>query len=330
MDYMFNNCISLKTINFDFTLISDLNNMNIISSKYMFNNCISLTNIFIYKIKFSNIMNNMFSNCISLKSVVLNDFYDYGDYINISHIFYNCTSLDSLIYPSQYIDIPNDMSFSFAYCSSLKKLHLEFGYFLYHDDYYLIINNNNTMSNAFRNCSSLTSINLDFELLYEDMSFTFMGCTSLTDIETMYGFFYIPGTKYLRGLFQDCHSLRYLEYSEFMYSFELVDISYLFAGSSILHVNFSNLETTNITNYEGMFYDCSELDDLDISSFTTNNLPDLNLSIFKGSYDRYTFLTINEEFLRRIYVPSHFQIIITTPKKYNYSYGNISNSNSMK
>ena len=40
MDYMFNNCSSLTSINFDFKEKNDSNNMNIISSKFMFNNCL--------------------------------------------------------------------------------------------------------------------------------------------------------------------------------------------------------------------------------------------------------------------------------------------------
>ena len=306
MDYMFNNCSSLTSINFDFKEKSDSNNMNIISSKFMFNNCIFLTYLYLPKIKFYKNLNNMFSNCISLKTLILSDFNYIGSGLNMSYMFYNCTSLDSLIFPSEGMNLPNDMSYSFAYCSSLKKLDLEFS-FVYYDDF----NYKNTMSSIFRNCTSLISVGLKFELYYEDMSYAFMGCSSLENIETKYrkNYFF---AKYLNGMFIDCYSLYdfyFIENAEY-YS-ALIDISYMFSGSSVRIINLSNFWTPNITNYEGLFYGCENLSSVDLSSFTHNNLPDSNLSIFKGNYIDYTILVINKEFLNRIQVPPNFEIKIS-------------------
>jgi hypothetical protein len=229
-----------------------------------------------------------------------------GSGLNMSYMFYNCTSLDSLIFPSEGMNLPNDMSYSFAYCSSLKKLDLEFS-FVYYDDF----NYKNTMSSIFRNCTSLISVGLKFELYYEDMSYAFMGCSSLENIETKYrkNYFF---AKYLNGMFIDCYSLYdfyFIENAEY-YS-ALIDISYMFSGSSVRIINLSNFWTPNITNYEGLFYGCENLSSVDLSSFTHNNLPDSNLSIFKGNYIDYTILVINKEFLNRIQVPPNFEIIIS-------------------
>ena len=127
MDFMFNNCTNLKSVNFDFTTNENLNNIIIISSQFMFNNCISLTIIILSKLQFyfSN-MNNMFSNCISLDTIRFNNFRFYDGYINISHMYYNCSLLVSLYFPTQYMNNPNDMSYSFAYCNSFTKLELVF------------------------------------------------------------------------------------------------------------------------------------------------------------------------------------------------------------
>lgn len=238
MDYMYNNCSSLTSINFEFKEQRDSNNMNIISSMFMFNNCISLTYLYLTKIKFNKNLNNMLSNCISLKTLILSDFIYIGSGLNMSYMLYNWTSLDSLIFPWEGKNLPNDISYSFSYCSSLKKLNLEFN-FVYCDDF----NYKNTMQNIFRNCTSLISVGLKFELYYEDMNYSFMGCSSLEFIETKYrkNYFF---AKYLNGMFIDCYSLNnfyFIENAEY-YSL-LIDISYIFSGSSVTSVNLSNFLT---------------------------------------------------------------------------------------
>ena len=307
MDYMFNNCTSLTSINFDFKKTNDSNYMNIISSKFMFNNCISLTYLYLSKINFNKNLNNMFSNCILLETLILRDFNYRESGLNMSYMFYNCTSLVSLVFPSQGMNLPNDMSYSFAYCSSLKKIDLEFGSF-YYDELSEI---KNTMSNIFRNCTSLVSVGLKFEFNYEDMSYAFMGCSSLESIETRYRHNYFF-TKYFNGMFIDCYSLMDFYFIEEANYYEfLIDISYMFSGTSVREIDLSKFETKNITNYEGLFYGCKDLSSVDLSSFTHNDLPDSNLSIFKGNYNDYTILVVNEEFLSRIQVPSNFHIIIS-------------------
>ncbi len=81
----------------------------------------------------------MFKNCKNLKEVYLSkiklkykagDSYDNGKdysseyYNSINYMFYNWSSLTSVNFPSSKI-IPLDMSYSFAYCSSLKEFVLD-------------------------------------------------------------------------------------------------------------------------------------------------------------------------------------------------------------
>ena len=307
MDYMFNNCTSLKSLNFDF---KKNNCTYIYSSKFMFNNCTSLTYISLYSLCFtchgsSFDINNMFSNCISLKTVVLNDFTCYNNYINMSYMFYNCPSLVSLSIPSEDMDIPYDMSYSFANCSSLKRMDLDFsGYF----------SQGKTFSNAFRNCTSLVSVNLNFYFDYEDISYAFMGCTNLETIDI--SIFCAINVKYMTGMFYGCYSLNVIDFLSYeLWTHKLIDISYMFSGCySLKKINLTII-ADNIKNYQGLFYDCYSLYNIDISSFTHNNLSDSNLSIFNGDffYD-YDYikptLFINKEFLNRTYIPSHFNIVI--------------------
>ena len=113
MNYMFNNCTNLTSINFNLNKENEY--IVIVSSKYMFNNCTSLTELYLSKINFYKNMNDMFSNCSSLETVVLSDFYYDGYNLNMSYMFYNCSSLVSLIFPSERMNIPYDMSYSFFF-----------------------------------------------------------------------------------------------------------------------------------------------------------------------------------------------------------------------
>ena len=301
-DYMFNNCINIKIINISFNINSCL------SAKNMFNNCISLTPfIFPNYLKFGSSkfffsdFNNMFSNCISLKIIDLskNELYHISD-LNISYIFYNCSSLTSLNMFNIKSLGPYDMSYSFAYCSSLKYLYLEYG------GCWGI-----SMKYAFGNCSSLTSINLNFPLRYEDKSFLFFGCISLTHINLTYSNIY---AKYMNYMFYDCHSLKYIYHPNYLTHvnyFQITDISRMFSGCfSLTSIFLDNLYTEYITNYEGLFYDCKNLIYVDISKFTHNNLSYSNLSIFNDNYPNNITIMINEEFKNRIKIPSNSTIII--------------------
>jgi len=305
MDYMFNNCKSLTSINFDFKMQKEVK-MNIISSKYMLNNCISLKEIYLNKITFQQNLNNMFSNCIQLENIYLRDFIYSGNSLNMSYMFYNCSSLVSLNFPSENLAIPNNMSYSFAYCISLKKFDLEFekeyDYSIYR-----------TMSNAFRNCTSLISINLKFPLIFDDMSYAFMGCHSLYSLET--GHFYIYSyVKYMNGMFLDCYEFDNGDFISITAG-EVIDVSYMLSNTRIAFADFSGFDTKSIINYRGLFYGCEYLSSLDISSFTHNNLPDANLSIFKGDYPSNPIIFITNEFLSRINVPSNFDLIINNNTK---------------
>ena len=75
----------------------------------------------------------------------------------------------------------------------------------------------------------------------------------------------------------------------------------MFSGcTSLTSIDLSGLVTNNISNYEGLFYDCNRLSYIDISSFTHNDLNDSNLSIFNKNIHLNPTIIINEDFYERI------------------------------
>ena len=308
LDYMFNNCTSLKSLNFENKNKNRMVYMSIISSKFMFSNCILLEHINLASIYFGGYeqlnINNMFSNCISLQTVYFNEI-SFAEKTNMSYMFYNCSSLVSFEFPSIFVERPYDMSYAFSYCSSIKKLELEFSYNILYEG--------KTMSNAFKNCTSLTSIYLNFYVDYEDTSYAFMGCTSLQKINILS--FEGYNVKYMNGMFYDCYYLYSVDFLSYgFHAQELIDISYMFSGCHYLRgVDFSMITTDKIKNYRGLFYDCFGFYYVDISSFTHNNLPDYNLSIFNNYNGHHYYykpvIYVNEDFLSKVQIPSFFEIL---------------------
>ena len=254
----------------------------------------------------------MFKNCINLKTVDLSKIklkYKDGDdngkdysseYFNsINYMFYNCSSLTSVNFSSSKI-IPNDMSYSFAYCSSLKELVLDLsGY----------NSKSKSMSNAFRNCTSLISIELTFSNEFEDLSYLFMGCTSLKIMKIPN--FFNTNVKFMNNLFYDCSSLQSIVFIPMGLSEEqkenymintsnLLDISNMFSGCTSLFYIDLKINTQNIRNYEGLFYNCNNLQFINITYFTHNNLPDSNLSIFNDKIPLNTTIFMKRDFYKRI------------------------------
>jgi len=82
----------------------------------------------------------------------------------------------------------------------------------------------------------------------------------------------------------------------------------MFSGcSSLTSIDLSKFITKNVKNYEGLFYNCPKLEYIDISPFTHNNLSKSNLSIFNYNYPLKGTIYINEDFLKRIDIPSTLQ-----------------------
>ena len=114
-------------------------------------------------------MDHMFSNCISLTSIIFNNNRDIAEKVrNISYIFYNCKSLESI----------NLSIFRNSY--NLKDI-----------------------SHMFENCLGLTAINLSY--LYaeniENIQFMFSGCRALISIEFNFNNNYIKNFIYKIILF---------------------------------------------------------------------------------------------------------------------------------
>ena len=206
--------------------------------------------------------NEMFKNCINLESVDLSNIkldyipgksdkngqYYSSEYFNsINYMFYNCSSLTSVYFPSSNF-YPQDMSYAFAFCSSLISIYIQFSIYVKY------------MNNLFYNCKSIQVLN--FTLFNSENNIIQHGVLNTSN---------------------------------------LIDISQMFSGcSSLISIDLSWINTTNVRNYEGLFYNCDLLNDINIVTFTHNDLPDEKLTIFNDKIPLEPTIYMNEEFYDRI------------------------------
>ena len=207
--------------------------------------------------------NEMFKNCINLESVFLsiikldyipgksdkNGQYYSSEYFNsINYMFYICSSLNSVYFPSSNF-YPQIMSYAFAFCSSLIfAVNIPISIHVTH------------MNNLFYNCKSIQVLN--FTLFNSENNIVRQGVLNTSN---------------------------------------LFDISQIFSNcSSLISIDLSWILTTNVSNYEGLFYNWDLLYDINIVTFTHNDLPDEKLTIFNDKIPLEPTIYMNEEFYDRI------------------------------
>ena len=122
MDFMFNNCSSIKEL----PDISSLNTKNVTNMSYIFNNCSSikyLPDISKWDTRNVTNMSYMFYNCSSIENLPDISKWDTRNATNMSYMFYNCSSIKNLPDISKW-DTRNvtDMSYMFNNCTSLELL----------------------------------------------------------------------------------------------------------------------------------------------------------------------------------------------------------------
>ena len=154
---VFENCISLKSINLD--ALSQLKKIG----SYSFKNCYNINNISI-PIGVTYIGPYAFENCTSLKMFSFNNNLSQLNYIN-DGVFKNCTSLININIPSS-ITIIN--KFAFQNCTALKMVQLS--------ENIIEID-----SSAFIYCENLENINFGNSITKIGSS-AFEGCTMLGDL----------------------------------------------------------------------------------------------------------------------------------------------------
>ena len=243
MNYTFYNCSSLTSIN-----LSNFNPNNLAEINSMFYGCTSLTSIDIKKFNTKKVkdMNSLFYDCSSLKSLDLSNF-NTDNTLYMNHMFYNCSSLTSIILSNFNLSNVISTDSMFYKCSNLISIQFS----------NIKLNNIDNMNYTFYECNSLTSIgliNIETNNLI-NMGYIFYNCYSLKSIAFSNN---IINTNNINYMFYNCSSLTSIDLS----SFHTSQIDYTANYYEVHGIKFYYL----VYAFEKVFYFCSNLEYLDISS----------------------------------------------------------------
>ena len=145
-----------------------------------------------------------------------------------------------------------------------------------------------TMSDMFKNCSSLTTLDLSAFNTLNVTTFNaynnvdngmFSNCSSLTTLDL--GNFNTSKVTGMVSMFSGCNNLISLDVSSFDTS-NVTNMMQLFHEcNKVSKIDVTNFNTSNVTNMSRMFYRCNNLTILDVSHFDTSNVTNMS-QLFEG------------------------------------------------
>ena len=133
----------------------------------------------------------------------------------------------------------------------------------------------------------------------------------------------------IRGFFQNCSSLEYLDVSSFDTS-SATTMMYLFAGTSIKNLDLKSFDTSKVTSMYAMFWKCKNLESVDLSTLDTTKVENFSF-MFNECPKLTTTITIRTT-VSTIYYASMFTNTATeagSKVTVNYSSGLYSKASSM-
>ena len=306
MNYMFNGCSALKSLD-----LTNFNTAKVTNMGNMFNGCSALKSLDLTNFNTANVtdMSFMFKGCSALKSLDLTNF-NTAKVTNMSFMFHGCSALTSLDLTNFNTANVTDMCFMFNGCSALTSLDLT---------------NFNTakvthMNNMFEGCSALTTIYASDKFDTDNVSYgsdMFTGCKSLKDYSDsktdhtnaycgtdgyftpVFDYAEFDGTGTLtfrRGVSKPEEAYDLNEganapaWSDQSTNINKVVFDASFANArptscckwfdmctSLTEIEgIENLNTEEVTNMGSMFYACYDLTSLDLSNFDTQNVENMS------------------------------------------------------
>ena len=286
MSYMFSDCSTLSSLD-----LSNFNTAIVTNMSYMFNGCSALSSLDLSNFNTAIVTNMryMFFNCANLSSLDLSNF-NTAIVSDMSLMFGSCSTLSSLDLSNFYTKEVRDMSYMFSRCSALTTI--------YASDKFVTSKVQSGIS-MFSACKNLKGTILNYKDSKTDHTYANCGTNGyFTPVFEYAEFDKGTGTlTFRRGLSKPkgAYALN-LEASEpgwwstHRYEIKKVvfDASFANARPTSCYYWFcncseltdiegiENLNTENVTNMRGMFFNCPNLSSLDLTNFSTGNVTDMN------------------------------------------------------
>ena len=286
MSYMFSDCSALTSLD-----LSNFNTAKVRDMSYMFYRCSALSSLDLSNFNTAIVtnMSYMFFNCANLSSLDLSNF-NTAIVSDMSLMFGGCSVLSSLDLSNFYTKEVRDMSYMFSRCSALTTI--------YASDKFVTSKVQSGIS-MFSACKNLKGTILNYKDSKTDHTYANCGTNGyFTPVFEYAEFNEGTGTlTFRRGLSKPkgAYALN-LEASEpgwwstHRYEIKKVvfDASFANARPTSCYYWFcncseltdiegiENLNTENVTNMRGMFFNCPNLSSLDLTNFSTGNVTDMN------------------------------------------------------
>ena len=286
MSYMFSDCSTLSSLD-----LSNFNTAIVTNMSYMFNGCSALSSLDLSNFNTAIVtnMSYMFFNCANLSSLDLSNF-NTAIVSDMSLMFGGCSTLSSLDLSNFYTKEVRDMSYMFSRCSALTTI--------YASDKFVTSKVQSGIS-MFSACKNLKGTILNYKDSKTDHTYANCGTNGyFTPVFEYAEFNEGTGTlTFRRGLSKPkgAYALN-LEASEpgwwstHRYEIKKVVFDASFANarptscyywfcncSNLTDIEgIENLNTENVTNMRGMFFNCPNLSSLDLTNFSTGNVTDMN------------------------------------------------------
>ncbi|MBO6243145.1 MAG: BspA family leucine-rich repeat surface protein, partial [Clostridia bacterium] len=274
MSNMFFSCTNLTTLD-----LSNFNTEKVTSMGQMFKNCLSLQSLDLSNFKTSSVtsMYCLFSFNKQLSSLNIRGF-DTQKVYHFSYMFESCYKLTSI-----------DVSF-FDLSSGSRFIGM-----FQTNSYLEVVNLTNfkstkayEMQNFFNGCTRLHTI-VGLEYLdtrgAANLAHMFKNCQSLTSLDLSN--FVTTNVKWMTNMFYNCRSLSSVKLSSFnTKNVEYMDFMF-YNCHSLTSLEITNFKTGSLTRIESMFYNCTSLTSLDITNFDTSKVTSMN-----SMFEKCTGLTI--------------------------------------
>lgn len=283
MGYMFKNCESLTALD-----LSRFNTENVKDYEDMFHSCKSLTALDLSSFNSKEILNTscMFTGCIALKTLDLSSF-DTSKTTDMPSMFSECSALETIYASSAFTtdNVTNDF-FMFSNCTKLKNFDLsnsgkthahigEGGYFTVAPAWVRFDAATGTLT--FQCSSAKTDADTDYFL--NEARDTPGWQTKSADIKTVV---FKRNFRDARPTtcslwFGSCTNLTSIEGLENLNTSDVTRMDYMFYKCGQLRaLDLSGFNTEKVENMRDMFSNCKNLETLNLSSFKTNNLTNMS------------------------------------------------------
>ena len=284
MGYMFKNCESLTALD-----LSSFNTENISDYGSMFYRCKSLTTLDLSSFNSKEILNTrcMFTGCFALKTLDLSSF-DTSKTTDMPSMFSGCSALETIYASSAFTtdNVTNDFSM-FLNCRKLKNFDLsnsgkthahigEGGYFTVAPAWVRFDAATGTLT--FQCSSAKTDADTDYFLNEARDDLGWYG-TKSADIKTVVfkRNFRDARPTTCSQWFCFCTNLTSIEGLENLNTSDVTRMDYMFYKCEQLRaLDLSGFNTEKVENMRDMFSNCKNLETLNLSSFKTNNLTNMS------------------------------------------------------